>query len=104
MVAWGVAITSDGGGKRRDGYSSRNRPKIVDAALPESCWYTMLRASASKDDPPPWGGKPSPPARAMTAPSAGSRRDSSAQTAGQSMAAVPRSGQRQGTGSLIREF
>ena len=100
----GVASTRDGAGKAFSGYSARNLPKIVAAALPESCWYTMLCASASNDDAPAWGGNPEPPTRSMTAPRARSLEESSAQTAVQSIGAVPRSGQRQGIGLDMEEF
>src|SRR5919108_557723 len=47
---------------------------MVAAALPESCWYTIARRTASKCVPSARGAKRHGPTRRMTSASLGSRR------------------------------
>ena len=69
---------------------------MVPAALPESCWYTMLLARLSNVPLEGWGTNPVPPTRVITSPRGRSRSASSRQAVAQSIARTPWSAKRQG--------
>ena len=93
---WGIARMASGVGKPF-GKRSRTRPRIVEAAFPVSCWYTIARVSAA-NGPSMLVGPVSAkgPTLAMCRPSTGSRRPSSASTCARSIGSTPSSGHRQG--------